>query len=165
MLSAVGIDLGLDGGLAYWDERKGLTIEPMPTVGDKRRDINAPAVCSWLLALKAEGQRFEIWIEDVAARPKQGVSSMFRFGEGAGIIKGICAALALPVRTVSPRVWQRHIIGTFPKGESKGYAARTAARLFPDVDFRISARASKPHEGMVDAALIAYYGARAGLYI
>lgn len=159
----IGIDLGLDGGLAFFDaDRKGLTIEPMPTVGQKRREIDAPAVCRWLRTLQAEGWKPEVWIEDVAARPKQGVTSMYRFGEGAGVIKGICAALGLPLRTVAPQKWQRSVIGKFPKGESKGYAARTAARLFPEVDFRKSERCTNQHEGMVDAALIAYYGSRTG---
>lgn len=44
--------------------------------------------------------------------------------------------------------------------DTKGAAATRAAQLFPGVDFRASARCRKPHDGMVDAALIAAYGVR-----
>jgi crossover junction endodeoxyribonuclease RuvC len=41
-------------------------------------------------------------VEQVGARPGQGVSSMFRFGQAYGTILGVIGALAIPVRHVSP---------------------------------------------------------------
>ena len=36
-------------------------------------------------------------VEQVNAMPGQGVTSMFNFGQSFGAIKGICAALQLPI--------------------------------------------------------------------
>jgi crossover junction endodeoxyribonuclease RuvC len=47
-------------------------------------------------------------IEKVGARPGQGVSSMFRFGQSFGTIIGVVAALQIPVRFVTPGRWKKH---------------------------------------------------------
>ena len=36
-------------------------------------------------------------VENVSAMPGQGVTRMFNFGQTFGAIKGICAALGLPI--------------------------------------------------------------------
>ena len=41
-------------------------------------------------------------VEQVNAMPGQGVTSMFNFGQTFGAIKGICAALGLPIFFVRP---------------------------------------------------------------
>ena len=40
--------------------------------------------------------------------PGQGVTSMFNFGQTFGSIKGICAALSLPIFYVRPAKWKKH---------------------------------------------------------
>ena len=40
--------------------------------------------------------------------PGQGVTSMFNFGQTFGSIKGICAALNLPIYFVRPSKWKKH---------------------------------------------------------
>jgi crossover junction endodeoxyribonuclease RuvC len=46
-------------------------------------------------------------IEHVAARPGQGVSSMFRFGQAVGVIAGVAAALGTPIEWISPARWKK----------------------------------------------------------
>ena len=41
-------------------------------------------------------------VEQVNAMPGQGVTSMFNFGQTFGAIKGVCAALGLPIYFVRP---------------------------------------------------------------
>ena len=41
-------------------------------------------------------------VEQVSAMPGQGVTSMFNFGQTFGVIKGICAAMQLPIFFVRP---------------------------------------------------------------
>ena len=36
-------------------------------------------------------------VEQVNAMPGQGVTSIFNFGQTFGVIKGVCAALKLPI--------------------------------------------------------------------
>ena len=45
-------------------------------------------------------------VEKVNAMPGQGVTSMFNFGQTFGAIKGICAALGLPIFFVTPSKWK-----------------------------------------------------------
>ena len=47
-------------------------------------------------------------VEQVSAMPGQGVTSMFNFGQTFGSIKGICAALGLPIFYVRPAKWKKH---------------------------------------------------------
>ena len=47
-------------------------------------------------------------VEQVNAMPGQGVTSMFNFGQTFGAIKGICAALGLPIYFVRPAKWKKH---------------------------------------------------------
>ena len=46
-------------------------------------------------------------VEHVNAMPGQGVTSMFNFGQSFGVIKGICAALGLPIYFVRPTKWKK----------------------------------------------------------
>ena len=47
-------------------------------------------------------------VEQVNAMPGQGVTSMFNFGQTFGAIKGVCAALGLPIFFVRPSKWKKH---------------------------------------------------------
>jgi hypothetical protein len=85
--------------------------------------------------------------------PHQGVVSMFTFGTGWGQVRGICTGLGIPYQLVRPQEWQREMLA----GQPKGSEYLVASRLWPLTDWRSSARAVKPHSGLVDAALIAEY--------
>jgi hypothetical protein len=62
---------------------------------------------------------------------------------------------------VFPGDWQAYFgIVSVKKGRgetTKQQAYKIAQAKYPDVDFRKSGRAQKPHDGMVDATLIAGY--------
>jgi len=148
----IGIDPGLEGGLSALDGET-LELQVMPVVAaGPRREIDAQAVVSWLTPFAI--RRAQVFIEAVHAMPKQGVSSMFNFGAGFGLVRGICAGLGLPYRLVRPQEWQRAVM----PGMARGSEYCVASRLWPLAEFRASGRCRKPHEGLVDAALIAEYG-------
>jgi hypothetical protein len=50
------------------------------------------------------------------------------------------------------------VIGPIAKGDTKPAALAKAKQLWPEETFLASARSTKPHEGIVDAYLIAEYG-------
>lgn len=98
MSYVIGVDPGLSGGLAAIGE-DGLELEVMPTVAaGRRREIDEQAVVAWLL----EHRPRCVFIERVQAMPKQGVVSMFTFGVGWGLIRGICAGMGIPYELVQP---------------------------------------------------------------
>lgn len=102
-----------------------------------------------------------VFIEKVHAMPGQGVSSTFKFGCTFGMILGVVQSLKLPYTLVTPHAWMKIL----HEGVSKQLSAKqrsldVAKRLFPCVDLLKSERSRKPHDGLVDALLLAEYGRR-----
>lgn len=48
-------------------------------------------------------------VERVTAMPGQGVSGMFSFGAGYGMLQGILAALEVPYALVTPQTWRKQV--------------------------------------------------------
>ena len=104
-MTIVAFDPGLSGAVAFVSN-DGTLIDctDLPTIGEKtQRRIDAAN----LAAIIRQHDPTRAVIEAVGARPGQGVSSMFRFGQSLGTIAGVCGALGLPVTWVSPSKWKR----------------------------------------------------------
>lgn len=112
-------------------------------------------------------------VEAVHAMPGQGVTSMFTFGKGFGMILGTCGALGFTVARVGPALWKRALGLTLPKEpkgvkrdagaakrEGKGLTIAWVEKTFPGVSLLATARSRVPHDGMADAIAIAEYGMR-----
>jgi crossover junction endodeoxyribonuclease RuvC len=154
-MGILGVDPGLSGGLAIVTE-DGLIAEPMPVVGG---EIDLAGLTRWLRA--NQGIIEMAYIEKVSAMPKQGVSSTFKFGDGFGSVKGVLAALGIPFELVTPQKWGKVMhAGVKPDLPSKARSQLAASRIFPKFNFLATERSRVPHEGMVEAALIAEYGRR-----
>jgi hypothetical protein len=155
-MGILGVDPGLQGGLAI-RAKEGLIYEPMPVVGG---EIDLAALTRWLSENRSEIKM--AYVEKVWALPKQGVPGGFKFGVGFGAVQGILTALAIPFELVLPRMWMKAMhAGISPDLDSKARSQLAATRIFPAINFLATERSSKPHEGMVEASLIAEYGWRA----
>lgn len=121
-------------------------------------------------------------LEDVHAVFGSSAQGTFNFGFSKGLLFGLLIAHKIPYVLVAPKDWQnavwinadkefttqkQHLKDgserTIKKVDTKSTSINAARRLFPDVDFRKSARAKKPHDGKVDALLMAEYGRRKNL--
>ncbi len=150
----IGVDPGLTGGLVALTAND-IIMKIMPTVKvGKRNQIDEKAVADWLCPFVDHLTR--IYIELVHAMPKQGVVSMFTFGTGWGLVRGICTGLGLSYELVRPQEWKKAVL----IGQPKGSEYLVASRLWPNVEWLASKRCKKPHDGLVHAALIAEYGRR-----
>ena len=90
-------------------------------------------------------------VEQVNAMPGQGVTSMFNFGQTFGALKGICAALELPIFFVRPSKWKKH----FELINSSKDASRTKAiEMYPKLSSQLS---KKKDVNKSDAILIARF--------
>ena len=90
-------------------------------------------------------------VEQVNAMPGQGVTSMFNFGQTFGAIKGICAALELPIFFARPSKWKKH----FELINSSKDASRTKAiEMYPSLSNEL---AKKKDVNKSDAILIARF--------
>lgn len=102
-----------------------------------------------------------IYIEKAQAMPKNGAVSMFNYGQGFGEIIGIVTALQIPYELVPPAKWTKEMLAGVPAGiEGKERARIACERLFPEANLLATPRCKKPHEGLVDALLIAEWGRR-----
>ena len=99
----------------------------------------------------SENEDISVVVEQVNAMPGQGVTSMFNFGQTFGAIKGICAALELPIFFVRPSKWKKH----FELINSSKDSSRTKAiEMYPSLSKEL---AKKKDVNKSDAILIARY--------
>lgn len=158
-MAILGIDPGLEGGLALVNQGGSAVYEPMPTLAAKKGDIlDLPSLTRWL---KAHKSSIEIaYLEMVASRPGQSAPSVFKFGRGYGAIEGILTALEIPYQLVPPKQWCKLMHAGIEAADPKQKSLIAVSRLFPGIDLRATPRSKKPHDGMVDALLIASFGLR-----
>ena len=90
-------------------------------------------------------------VEQVNAMPGQGVTSMFNFGQTFGAIKGVCAALNLPIFFVRPSKWKKYfeLINA-----SKDSSRTKVIEMYPSLSNQLS---KKKDVNKSDAILIARF--------
>ena len=83
--------------------------------------------------------------------PGQGVTSMYNFGQSFGVIKGICAAMQLPMYFVRPAKWKKY----FNLIKTEKQASRTKViEIFPQFSSKLS---KKKDINKADSILIASF--------
>lgn len=143
-----GCDPGASGALALFDAGNGVVETwDMPIVEVRGKKVVSPQLIKNIL----ETHDAPVWIEQVSARPGQGVTSMFNFGKSYGMVLGVAAGLGYVTNYVTPQTWQK---ATRTPAGKDGNRAR-AMELMPAYS-QLFAR--KKDDGRADAALIAYYG-------
>jgi crossover junction endodeoxyribonuclease RuvC len=141
----VGVDPGKKGGIAIL-RADGTFVSHQP-MGE-----------AYELAEYLRGKDIiRCYVEKCQAMPSQGVSSMFTYGTGYGKILGVLETLQISYDLVQPQKWQRKMIPGTKRGETKKAALAKARQLFPRESFILDS-CRVPHDGIVDAVLIAEYG-------
>ena len=99
-MKIIGIDPGLSGGIAVLENNKVLNIFDMPVMSEgkkNKRQLNSAQLVNLIKENITPNEDTAVIVEQVNAMPGQGVTSMFNFGQTFGAIKGVCAALELPI--------------------------------------------------------------------
>lgn len=155
MKYVLGVDPGMGGALCLLNKENGYLIESMPRIG---KQLDLGALAGWIRAHKDSIER--AFIEQVSARPGQGVSTMFKFGRAYGSVEGVIAALGIPYELVTPQRWTKVMHAGIEGGQTaKERSMLAAARLYPMVGL-IPPGCRVPDSGLVDSLLIAGYGLR-----
>ena len=91
-----------------------------------------------------------VTVEHVHAMPKNGVVSMFSFGQNLGQWEGILGAFELDVTYTGPRTWMQHYDckPNMERRERKRYLRGLAEKIFPNIKMTFN---------VSDALLIANY--------
>lgn len=154
MARYLGIDPGITGGLALIETRDGAPPAFVagirtPVMQHKGKKIVAARdVIVWAAGL---GQIDQAVIEEVSARPGQGVTSVFTFGRATGAVEALAQMMADTVIWTPPATWKRDLRLSSDKRESLDLcklrfgAAFTFDKLADD--------------GIAEAALLAYHAA------
>ena len=105
-----------------------------------KRQLNSALLVELLKENLKNNHEIMVVIEQVNAMPGQGVTSMFNFGQTFGAIKGICAALGLPITLVRPSKWKKH----FDLINSSKDASRTKViELYPSLSHQLTKKRCK----------------------
>ena len=110
-MKIIGIDPGLSGGIAILNDKKVLNIFDMPVMAEgkkNKRQLNSAMLVTLIKENIGNDEEAIVVVEQVNAMPGQGVTSMFNFGQTFGAIKGVCAALELPIFLVRPAKWKKY---------------------------------------------------------
>ena len=150
----IGMDPGISGAICILMDGKITEIYEMPTMIDgkkNKKQVNGAEVTNIINKELVNEKDINVVIEHVSAMPGQGVTSMFNFGQSFGVLKGICAALKLPVHFIRPVKWKKH----FNLINTEKDASRTKViEVFPYISSKIS---KKKDVNKADAILIARF--------
>ena len=106
-----GIDPGLSGAIAILQKKKVLNLFDMPVMAEgkkNKKQLNSAQLVNIIRENSIGDDEIAVVVEQVNAMPGQGVTSMFNFGQTFGAIKGVCAALNLPIFFVRPSKWKKY---------------------------------------------------------
>ncbi len=152
----IGIDPGISGSICFFQDGKINDVVEMPTMTEgkkNKKQVNGSQIYNEISdrIKKIDKKNIKVVIEQVSAMPGQGVTSMFNFGQSFGILKGICAAMQLPMYFVRPAKWKKY----FNLINSEKDASRTRAiEIFPYFSSELS---KKKDSNKADAILIASF--------
>jgi Holliday junction resolvasome RuvABC endonuclease subunit len=145
-MRVLGVDPGaVSGAYALITSMQNAVV--LPTVDDipvVDRQVNAAEWSRIVARLKPD----VAVVEQVGAMPKQGVSSMFKFGMGCGLIRGVLAGAGVPIISVTPAKWKKH----FSLNSDAEKSRALAIRRFPTAPL-----GRKKDHGRAEALLLALW--------
>ena len=143
-MRVAGIDPGLRGAIVILEDGE---------IIDRELLVNV-TVRPWLQ------QRFTkiVYIEQAQSMPKQGIVSAFNYGLNFGYLLGTLSS-GFIVNQVPARTWTKRIHKQAPRSKCpKTRSLWVARHVWPKETWLASERSRVPHDGLIDAALIAMYG-------
>lgn len=145
MTAVMGVDPGVDGGIAVLDEHGGVAF-----VRGLRNDMTEDealeiAYAATTALLKCGG--WEGYFEKVQHMTGDGGKGSHTFGYIKGVLRGALKARGVVLRDVPPQLWQAKM--DCLTGGDKNVSKRRAIQLFPGI---------KITHAVADALLLALYG-------
>tara|TARA_R110000751_G_scaffold125988_2_gene227775 strand:- start:283 stop:753 length:471 start_codon:yes stop_codon:yes gene_type:complete len=141
-----GIDPGLKGGLAFLCED-----------GTISEIYRMPKFITDIKPILLEMKPARVFVEQQRVMPMEGVKSCFTNGLNFGKILGTLECLEIPYELVGALTWQKAVGCNGTTSTPKERAFVKARALWPGHTF-IFPKCFRPHNGAIDACLIAEYG-------
>jgi hypothetical protein len=159
--ASIGIDNGLAGAFVVNINGAIADVLVMPTLKQgKYNVVDARKIGEFITIWNDRGATFFLEQASMHSPGKMALCSTWRT---FGTIDALLKYLKCPYEDVPPQKWQKHfwVRPKMPKGvkfDTKAAALAAASRKWPKQTWLATPRSSVPHDGIVDAALIAEYG-------
>lgn len=165
MRKYVGLDIGKQG--AYYilgEDGSEIKRGPIPMIA---KEVDYHALNALLEPY--EGFNGMIVFEKLGVIFGSSKITAFSMGYQAGAVEMCCICHAIQYSKIPAKTWQAEIFqgqtkifkaGSKTKVDTKAMALIAAKRLFPKVNLLMTERSSVPHDGLVDALLMAEYARR-----
>jgi hypothetical protein len=160
----IGIDIGKKGAIAVVNENS-IDTFPMPMLKD---EVDKGSLF-FILATNSP-ENTHIIFEKLGVIYGSSKQTAFSMGYQMGLVEAFCVAMEIPYTAVRAVDWQKEMFkhttvinktGKTSK-DTKAMALVTIKRLFPTLSLTYG-KATKPHDGLVDAVLIAEYARKNNL--
>jgi hypothetical protein len=156
----VGIDNGVNGGIVIIDKEARIVYKtPMPVLSiskSNRKEYDIQTI-SKIFKQYLDDEALVI-LEKAQPRFRDGTKQAFKTGYGYGVIQGILVALGVNYEIVAPKVWQKKIFKGNTYSDTKMASAMFCKMRWAEEKWTATERSKKIHDGMTDAACMAYYG-------
>lgn len=158
----IGIDNGISGGIALVDESSGQLMVAVPMFTKRARkgnEVDVRAIHLWLSVVTGGNLSNAVYVLEEPGGSKSAKAATSMAGSFHAL-RGFFETKMLRWERVTPREWQKVMLPGCKAGETKPRALSRASELWPNETFLASERCRVPHDGMIDAALIAEYARR-----
>lgn len=154
----IGIDNGLTGGIAILHNGE-LKLHIMPVMNDGKKNRVDVAELHSILGCYA----LDAFVVYESPSGSQGVKPAVSMADSFARVESVLILGGFRREPITARKWQK-MFWSVPKKtakdekfDTKKAALNKAKQLWPDQDWRKNDKCKVPHDGLVDAALIAEY--------
>lgn len=165
----IGIDIGKAGAISVIQPSGIIINTKMPMIKD---EIDYSTLYHHLRKYTPySGHDCHVVFEKLGVIFGTSKSTAFSMGHQSGSIEMACIASELPYTKVRAVDWQKEMFKGIPeilkanstKRDTKAMALMAIKRIFPTIKLTFGDKATKPHDGLVDAVLMAEYARRNNL--
>lgn len=168
----IAIDPGKYGSIAVMEGNK-IETYPMPLV---KTELDYHELVKIIArSAKSDTNKVHVIFEKLGVIFGTSKATAFSMGEQCGAIEMACIANHIPYTKIRPIVWQKEMLqgvdevtkssisGKKQVRDTKAMALIAIKRIFPELKLTFGKVALKPHDGLIDAVLMAEYARRKNL--
>lgn len=170
MKTYIGIDIGKKGAISMLSS-DGVSTYAMPMIKDELDYTMLYELLMQIQAseLKRTGSNPHLVFEKLGVIFGSSKSTAFSMGYQSGAVEMMAISLGIPYTKIPAKQWQKEmfqgveVVKKGTKNDTKAMALIAINRLFPKLKLTFGMKATKPHDGLVDAVLMAEYAKRKNL--
>jgi hypothetical protein len=164
---SIGIDIGKQGAIVIKENGKPDIMVPMPMI---KTELDYQDL--YKLLEPFEGGNGMVVFEKLGVIFGTSKATAFSMGHQSGAVEMACVALSIPFTKVPAKMWQKEMFigveeitkpsksGKTTVRDTKAMALLAVKRLLPNTKLTFGEKATKPHDGLIDALLMCEYGKR-----